>query len=165
MDYFIVTDIEQLHRFQEQEKLPNDLLTEFTTEETGDVAVSEGIILPIRGIENLPYTVYFNESDVSVFHQLTGDIELQQTGYRLHVQSGTLHLITMPNLRHWDRTRPLPKWKPKHHLENGWYSVTVFAGLIDQDGHQEPTIEFWLKACPAKPQFMADIAYGFNLTS
>ena len=164
MDYFIVVDTEQLYRFQEQEGLPKDLLTEFTTQESGDTAVSEGIILPIRGIQNLPYTVFFNEGDASVFHQLAGDTRHQKSGYRLQVQSGSIHLITMPNLRNWDRSHPLPSWKPKHSLASGWYSVTVIAGFIAQEGDLEPTIDFWLKPSPAKPKFTADIAYGFDLT-
>src|SRR6218665_1352709 len=63
MDYFILGDPGYLLQYKIENNLPDDLLTEFTTEETGDQVVEEGVMVPMIGIENYPYTVYFNLSD------------------------------------------------------------------------------------------------------
>ncbi|GEQ86258.1 hypothetical protein ULMS_17660 [Patiriisocius marinistellae] len=43
--------------------MPNNLLTEFTTQESGNIAVENGVIIPLIGIEYHPYIIYFNLSN------------------------------------------------------------------------------------------------------
>lgn len=51
-DYFTLSDISLLKGWKKQNGLKDDLSLEFTTNESGDNAVQEGIILPMRGIVN-----------------------------------------------------------------------------------------------------------------
>ncbi|WP_086930068.1 hypothetical protein [Agarilytica rhodophyticola] len=67
MDYFILADIYHLSEFAETNELSDNLMCEFTSNQSGDKAVNEGIILPICGIENYPYIVCFNMSAPSIF--------------------------------------------------------------------------------------------------
>lgn len=57
-DYFILGDPEYLLQYKEANNLPDDLLTEFTTQETGDIAVQQGVLVPLAGVENYPYTIF-----------------------------------------------------------------------------------------------------------
>lgn len=50
MDYFIL-DPDCLLSYKNDNNLPEDLLTEFTTKETGDKVVEDGIIVPISGVK------------------------------------------------------------------------------------------------------------------
>lgn len=54
VDYFILGDPDHLLTYQRNNNLPEDLLTEFTTKETGDKAVVDGVIVPLAGVENYP---------------------------------------------------------------------------------------------------------------
>ena len=49
VNYFILGDILLLEM-------------EFTTNESGDRVLAEGIVIPMTGIENYPYTILFNLS-------------------------------------------------------------------------------------------------------
>ena len=62
VNYFILGDILLLESWKRANNLSDDLATEFTTNESGDRAFSEGIVIPMNGIENYPYTVLFNLS-------------------------------------------------------------------------------------------------------
>ena len=57
VNYFILGDILLLESWKRANNLSDDLATEFTTNESGDSAFSEGIVIPMNGIENYPYTV------------------------------------------------------------------------------------------------------------
>ena len=63
IDYFILGDIQLLHRFKEEHALPDDLAHAFTHGDSGDQAVLEGIVLPLAGVENLPYRIIFSLGD------------------------------------------------------------------------------------------------------
>ena len=54
MDYFILGDPEYLLQYRIKNSLPEDLLTEFTTHDTGDVAVEQGIFIPMIGVNPVP---------------------------------------------------------------------------------------------------------------
>ena len=55
VNYFILGDILLLESWKRANNLSDDLATEFTTNESGDRAFSEGIVIPMSGIENYPY--------------------------------------------------------------------------------------------------------------
>ena len=51
-----------LEDWKQANHLSDDLAMEFTTNESGDRAFVEGIVIPMTGIENYPYTILFNLS-------------------------------------------------------------------------------------------------------
>ena len=62
VNYFILGDILLLENWKCANNLSDDLAMEFTTNESGDRAFAEGIVIPMTGIENYPYTILFNLS-------------------------------------------------------------------------------------------------------
>lgn len=180
MDYFILGDPDYLLQYKIENDLPDDLLTEFTTEETGDQVVEEGVIVPMIGIENYPYTVYFNLSDETPeLLKAENEVQHQRDGYCLKVVNGRIYLYTIPYLRDFTETKVGLLKKYKHasiELPNGWYKVTILAGLTKQlleaetvSGKteefesMEPTFEFVLKPSSEKPEFTADFTYPFKV--
>lgn len=182
MDYFILGDPDCLLSYKIDNNLPDDLLTEFTTNETGDQVVEHGIIVPLSGVENLPYTIYFNLSGTTP-ELLKDDSQLQvrQDGYCLKVEKERIYLYTMPYLRQFtaDRIEVLKKYRiASIQLPNGWYSVSVLGGqtvqkteVTNKDGEivlytgLEPTFEFIITPSVDKPKYSADIAYSFAIES
>lgn len=63
INYFILGDILLLESWKQSNNHSDNLAMEFTTNESGDNVVLDGIILPMVGIENYPYTIIFNLSD------------------------------------------------------------------------------------------------------
>ncbi|WP_433812276.1 hypothetical protein [Flavobacterium johnsoniae] len=180
MDYFILGDPDYLLQYKIENDLPDDLLTEFTTEETGDQVVEEGVIVPMIGIENYPYTIYFNLSDETPeLLKAENEVQHQRDGYYLKVVNGRIYLYTIPYLRDFTETKVGLLKKYKHasiELPNGWYSVTILAGLTKQllevetvSGKteefesMEPTFEFVLKPSAEKPEYTADFTYSFKV--
>ncbi|CAA9197083.1 hypothetical protein FLA105534_01463 [Flavobacterium bizetiae] len=180
MDYFILGDPHYLLQYKKQHNLPDDLLTEFTTEETGDRAVEQGVIVPMIGIENHPYTIYFNLSEnVSELMKPENLLQHKRDGYCLKVNNGRIYLYTIPYLRDFTEAKveALKKFKQATiELSNGWYTVTVLAGLtnqvteietatgeIEKIESMEPTFEFILKPSAEKPEYTADFNYQFRV--
>lgn len=180
MDYFILGDPDYLLQYKIDKKLPNDLLTEFTTQETGDIAVENGVVVPMIGIENYPYTIYFNLSNETP-ELLKPESKLQhkREGYCLKVENRRIYLYTIPYLQDFTETKieALKKYKPATiEIENGWYSVTILGGLSKQIIEvnnaninketietMEPTFEFILRPSDEKPNYTADFTYQFRI--
>lgn len=167
MDYFILGDPNCLLTYKNENTLPDDLLTEFTTKETGDKVVEDGIIVPLSGVENLPYTIYFNLSDTTPELLKDGNkLQVRQDGYCLKVENEEIYLFTMPYLRKFteEQIENLKKFrKATIKLENGWYSVSVLGGQTLQQSSLEPTFEFIIKKSIGKPKYSADISYSFEI--
>lgn len=180
MDYFILGDPDYLLSYQQQQHLPIDLLTEFTTKDTGDQAVTDGAIVPLAGVANHPYTICFNLSNDSPILLKDGNkLQIRQAGYCLKVEHNRLYLFTMPYLRQFtaEKVELLKKNRTATiSLENGWYNVEVLGGetlqeieIEDQDGQKikytslEPTFEFVIKPSQTKPVSTADIGYNFKI--
>lgn len=180
MDYFILGDPDYLLQYKIQHNLPDDLLTEFTTEETGDRAVEEGVMVPMIGIENHPYTIYFNVSEnVSELMKPENELQHKRDGYCLKVNNGRIYLYTIPYLRDFTEAKveALKKFKQATiALPNGWYTVAVLAGLTNQLAEietvtgeiekmesMEPTFEFLLNPSVEKPDYTADFNYQFRV--
>lgn len=166
MDYFIVADIQNISAFQRANALPNNLMMALTTTELGDSACLQGVIAPICGISNFPYTIYFNHSKTSVFSSsMNSDIQHQQDGYIVQVISQRLHLLTMPLLQNWSKHLDIMTSRPHMDIENGWYRLSVVCGETQQPTGWEPTIEFLLEKELNEPAFTADIHYTFEVDS
>lgn len=180
MDYFILGDPDCLLSYQQNHQLPTDLLAEFTTKETGDQVVENGIIVPLSGVENHPYTIYFNLSNENPILLKEGNhLQVKQEGYCMKVENGQVYLYTMPYLRNYtvDKVDALKRHRMATiKLENGWYSVDVLGGqtlqdiqMTNKEGQKinyqflEPTFEFIIKPSATKPAFTADIGYSFKI--
>ncbi|MCU0353940.1 MAG: hypothetical protein MUD08_09445 [Cytophagales bacterium] len=180
MDYFILGDPDCLLKYKTDNGLPDDLLTHFTATETGDEVVEKGIIVPLAGVNNMPYTIYFNLSD-NAPELLREDNQLQvrQDGYCLKVEHGRLYLFTMPYLKKFtpEIVEKLKiSVKTSISVPNGWYSVSVLGGqtkqeteILDREGQKikwegfEPTFEFVIRPSDNKPLYSADISYFFTI--
>lgn len=148
-DLWILADIEVMTSFQQAHGLPDDLLSAFTRGDTVDVAVAQGVLLPMSGIVNQPYTLLFRgPDDASTFDRPTAELQVDRPGYGLRVTSGALGCITVPYLRQWnvgglDRLRGAMDRGVRQRipLEPGFYDVRVRGGLVDD----EATFEFVLE--------------------
>lgn len=180
MDYFILGDPDYLLQYKIDKGLPDDLLTEFTTEETGDIAVENGVVVPMIGIENYPYTIYFNLStDTPELLKPGNKLQHKRDGYCLRVENGRIYLYTIPYLKEFTATKidALKKYKRATiEIQNGWYAVTILGGLTKQlteinaaNGHvekietMEPTFEFIITPESKKPDYTADFSYPFKI--
>lgn len=184
LSYFLLGDIELLHDYQVKNGLPNDLATEFTTKETGDWVVEAGIMIPLSQVENLPYTIIFLTDDEAPELLKEGnDLQIREDGYILNVANGKIMLFTWWILKDFtaekvkERIEHQHKFgKPQVELENGWYKLSILAGLTqqessfkNQDGETiyitglEPTFEFVLTKSTAKDQCTADIFRSYKI--
>ena len=179
MDYFILGDPDYLLQYKIEQNLPDDLLTEFTTKETGDYAVRQGVLIPMIGIENYPYTVYFTLQKEPELLKTGNQLQHKRDGYCLRVNSGRIYLYTIPYLRDYTVTKiaALKEYKQATiEIPNGWYTVSVLGGLTKQaieitkeNGDcstletMEPTFEFLLTSAFEKPAFSGDIMYSFKV--
>lgn len=169
MDYFILGDPAALSSFQQKHQLPDDLITEFTTQDSGDLVVEQGVMIPLAGIANYPYTIYFNlEREPSIFEKKESDLQFHKKGYILEVQSGEVYLFTMPYLRNWPEGFEMLQSKqirPKITLANGWYQVEILGGEINTEEGWEPTFEFQFQPCPEPPAYQGDIYFSYTIAS
>ncbi|KAA2243372.1 hypothetical protein F0L74_12790 [Chitinophaga agrisoli] len=169
VNYFILGDPDLLLQYKEEHHLPNDLVTEFTTSEEGDNVVKEGIMVPLPGIENYPYTIYFNLSGETPELMKEGnDLQIKREGYILKVAHESVYLYTIPYLRDYtaEKVRLLKKHRVANiALPNGWYTVTVLGGQTRQSMGLEPTFEFVMTAVQEQPEYTADMNLGFGITS
>jgi hypothetical protein len=191
VDYFILGDVFLLNDWRLKNNLPEDLATVFTTTDDGDNLEKDGILLPMWGIENYPYTIIFNFSDGTPELLNPGNnLQIRKSGYSLKVENNILMLFTWCALKQVNAENmrrltecavptsqsllmgvPAQK-KPIVNLENGWYSVEVLGGEtlqsdIDGDGEEwlEPTFEFLLKKVDENQHGDVDTKFRFELTS
>ncbi|MBM7367512.1 hypothetical protein [Gordonia hydrophobica] len=159
IDYFLLADIRALLDFSVQKGLPADLATEFTMTESADRAVEAGALLPIPGVENLPYTVAFvTAPDEPELLAPTSHLVHRGDAYALHVEHGSLELFTWHILGEFTEStvgalleRYRQSERPRIAIENGWYRVDVLAGWLARDDGPEPAFELVLTPAAAKP--------------
>ena len=148
VNYFILGDILLLESWKRANNLSDDLATEFTTNESGDRAFSEGIVIPMSGIENYPYTVLFNLSgDKPELCKGESRLQFRRSGYSLKVDNNMLMLFTWHILKQFtpEKVKTLISYyrqnkKPIVELANGWYHIEILGGETLQDGDYEPTL-------------------------
>ena len=140
VNYFLLGDILLLEDWKQANHLSDDLAMEFTTNESGDRIFAEGIVIPMTGIENYPYTILFNLSgDRPELCKERNRLQLRKSGYSLKVDHNMLMLFTWPiDLISYYRVHK----KPMIELANGWYHIEILGGETLQDGDYEPTFEF-----------------------
>ena len=99
VNYFLLGDILLLEDWKQANHLSDDLAMEFTTNESGDRIFAEGIVIPMTGIENYPYTILFNLSgDRPELCKERNRLQLRKSGYSLKVDHNMLILFTWPIL-------------------------------------------------------------------
>lgn len=173
INYFILGDILLLKSWKQSNHLSDDLAMEFTTNESGDQVVLDGIILPMVGIENYPYTVIFNLSgDTPELLKTESRLQFRREGYSLKIENNMLMLFTWRILEQFtnERVKALLDHyrqynKPLIEIENGWYSIEVLGGETLQDSYYEPTFEFVLKKTEKKDPAEFDINTDFKIES
>ncbi|MGE7989574.1 hypothetical protein ACQKPE_00680 [Pseudomonas sp. NPDC089554] len=172
VDYFLVADIQLLERFKQDHDLPNDLARAFTSSDIGDQAVLEGVVLPLAGIENLPYRIIFSVGEPTPALLEPGNrVQHRRAGYVLRVENRAVMLFTWRILQHFTPktlgdllARYQEPGRPIIELENGWYDVEVLGGAVWRDGLFEPAFEFVLKKTWRKNDCAGvDVGYRFTL--
>lgn len=173
INYFIVGDILLLESWKQSKNHSDNLAMEFTTNESGDQVVVDGIILPMAGIENYPYTIIFNLSnDTPELLKAASRLQFKRGGYSLKVENNLLMLFTWRILEQFTNERVnalLDHYrqykKPLIEIDNGWYSIEILGGETLQDSDYEPTLEFVLRKIEKKGPVEFDIYSNFKIES
>ena len=157
VNYFLLGDILLLEDWKQANHLSDDLAMEFTTNESGDRVFAEGIVIPMAGIENYPYTILFNLSgDRPELCKERNRLQLRKSGYSLKVDHNMKDLISYYRVHK----------KPMIELANGWYHIEILGGETLQDGDYEPTFEFVIQpATNEEATINADMNFSFEITS
>ncbi|WP_102274363.1 hypothetical protein [Cytobacillus massiliigabonensis] len=173
INYFILGDILLLESWKQSNNHSDNLAMEFTTNESGDKAVLDGIILPMAGIENYPYTIIFNLSgDTPELLKPDSQLQFRRAGYSLKVENNILMLFTWRILEQFTNERVSALLnhyrqykRPMIEIENGWYSIEILGGETLQDSDYEPTFEFVLRKTERKGPAEFDIITDFKIES
>ena len=174
VNYFLLGDILLLEDWKRANNLSDDLAMEFTTNESSDRAFAEGIVIPMAGIENYPYTILFNLSgDGPELCKERNRLQFRKNGCSLKVDHRTLMLFTWPVLRQFtpEKANNLISYyrvhkKPMISLANGWYHIEILGGETLQDEDYEPTFEFVIQPIPNEEAAInADMDFSFKITS
>ena len=162
-----MSDSENLLAYKNEKQLSDDLIYEFTSNDSGDEVVQQGIMIALAGIDNLPYTILIKtENEPSELAKEPHCLVHHQSGYILHVVNNKIALFTMPYLRCFTQASidNIEQFKPvKIRLINGWYNVAVYMGFLKGNEGDEPCLEFILKKEAEQPQFYADVQYMYQL--
>ena len=172
VDYFLLGDIQLLEQFKEDQDLPDDLARAFTRGDSGDLAVQQGVILPLAGVDNLPYRILFTlDERTPALLEPGSRLKHRRPGHVLRIEHGAVMLFTWRILQHFTNktlgdllARYQEPGRPIIELDNGWYSVEVLAGAVVRDGLYEPAFEFVMKKAYARPQALeVDVGYRYTL--
>jgi hypothetical protein len=171
IDYFLLGDIQLLATFKQEHDLPDDLARAFTTGESGDQAVREGVILPLAGVDNLPYHILFTlNGQAPALLEPGSRLKHRRPGHRLRVENRALMLFTWSILQHFTNktlgdlmARYQEPGRPIIELENGWYDIEVLAGALVRDGLYEPAFEFVLNKTWERGGKEVDLGYRYTL--
>ena len=135
----LLGDLHALKRFQEENGLPANLQTPFTSSDHGDNVVDCGAMayLTLEAFSPLifgtGYTVYFNFSEKSVFRTSSeSEILHDVSGNLLHVVSGKIHMYGWSCLDNFSPEKIAQSQQfPSVACDNGYYDVQVISGYLD----------------------------------
>ncbi|ALM82345.1 hypothetical protein [Bordetella sp. N] len=174
IDYFLIGDIYLLKKYKEDNALSDDLGSEFVSNDSGDNAVQDGIVIPLAGIENYPYTIIFNLSDETP-ELLKPESHLQHRrgGYVLRIEHRQVLLFTWRIMNTFTdaaiealQQRYREPGRPQIEIENGIYDVEILGGEVLRGEDYEPALEFVLKKTErTHPTERVDINYRFSIDS
>ncbi|WP_299260230.1 hypothetical protein [uncultured Aquimarina sp.] len=170
-DYFFLTDPANLLQFKKDNDLSDDLMSEFTSNASAELAIQKGIMIPMSSIKNQPYTVFFNTNNkASVLKEDTSLLVLEKTGYILEIINNEVCLVTVPYLKNWTKKGGIDLLKKavntgvrqKVQLENGCYAVTILGGFTLKNEIEEATFEFQINPISNAIQSdVVDIGFPF----
>ena len=171
-DYFFLGDPANVSKFKLENKLSDNLIQEFTTNISGDLVVEKGVLIPMSGVENYPYHIFFtfNAKDTA-FNNHESDLQFRKKGYILEVISNEIYLMTIPYLQLWNVENGIEKLtsntiRPRIPLENGVYHVEILGGETKQSNGWEPTFEFILTKSNHEISFdVQDVGFKFQIDS
>ena len=138
ISYFLLGDILLLKRYKKENGLSNNLALDFTTNDSSDQVVQDGIFIPMPGIENHLYTIIFNLStQTPELLKEKSRLQHRRGGYVLRIENNSLMLFTWRILENFtdatlDELLKLynSPGRPMIELENGWYDVEILGGEI-----------------------------------
>ncbi|AXU94034.1 MAG TPA: hypothetical protein DD850_15635 [Erwinia persicina] len=174
IDYFLLGDIRLLQKFKQDNGLGDDLAAEFISNTSADRAVESGIVIPLAGIENYPYTIIFSLSnDTPELLKPESRLQLRRGGYLLQVENRRVLLFTWRILQNFtDSEISLlqqlydESGRPQIEVENGLYDVEILGGEVLRDGYYEPAFEFvFKKTTRTHTTPDVDSSYRFTLDS
>lgn len=174
IDYFLIGDIGLLKTYKDENGLSDDLASEFVSNDSGDVAVQNGIVIPLAGIENYPYTVIFNLSgEPPELLRPESRLQHRRGGYILRVENREVLLFTWRILHNMTdaaigalRKRYSEPGRPRIDIENGVYDVEILGGEVFRGDDYEPAFEFVLKKTErTRPTHEVDLDYRFVIDS
>lgn len=129
VDYFLLGDIQLLERFKQDQQLPDDLAYAFTHDDSGDQAVREGVVLPLAGVDNLPYRILFTlDNHTPALREAGSRLKHQRNGYVLRVEHGALMLYTWRILQHFT-PKTLGDFLARYRYRGGRSSSWTMAGM------------------------------------
>ncbi|KVQ28594.1 hypothetical protein [Burkholderia cepacia] len=172
IDCFLVGDLLLLKRYKETHRLPDNVASAFTTGDSGDNAVLEGVVIPLAGIENHPYTVIFTlDDDTPELLKAGSRLQHRRGGYVLRVEHRSVMLYTWRILERFNDesvnallARFREPGRPVIDLDNGWYDVEVLGGEVPRNGWFEPAFEFVLKPTDTPGDAsQVDLGYRFAI--
>lgn len=173
INYFILGDILLLKNWKKTNKLSDNLAVEFTTNDSSDRAFLEGIMVPMSGIENYPYTILFNLSgDIPELCKKENRLQFRKSSYSLKVDNNIFMLFTWHILEQFtsEKVEALIDYYRQHkrpfiELPNGWYNIEILGGETLQNTDYEPTFEFVIQAAKEKKPVEADMNFSFKIES
>ncbi|MEO3739438.1 hypothetical protein [Kosakonia sp. WA-90] len=171
IDYFLLGDIRLLQTWKEEHALDDDVASEFISNDSGDRAVQQGIVIPLAGIENYPYTVIFTLADETPeLLKPESHLQHQRGGYVLRIENRQLMLFTWRILQNFTdaqisalEARYRQPGRPQIDLDNGMYEVEILAGEVLRGAYYEPAIEFVLKRTE-REHATADMEMNYRFT-
>lgn len=173
VNYFLLGDMQSLWEWKQKQDLMDDLATEFTSNDSVDQAIQEGLLIPMNGIKNYPYTIIFDiEENQITLLQKEHRLQFHHQNFYIKVEHETLVLFTWHILHHFTRDavehyieQQKQFQKPIVSLANGWYHISILGGETLQNDIFEPTIEFVLQQTD-RPDIHQDMMYHtFTISS
>lgn len=175
MNYFIAADPYALLEFKNENHLSDNLLEEFTTNESGDNVILEGAMIALEDCQIVPHTIYINLDKTNrVLLEAQNDFQFKVGDYPLKIKNGVFCVFAIGYLENFTAEtveRLIALHRSKSYaiadIQNGWYSVEIFAGLTQQNFEKsgyhwgeimddmEPTFELCLKKVDEAPKLTA----------
>ena len=168
-DYFILADPFTLLDYKKQNNLSDDLITNSIITNFEEEVLKKGKIIPLSGIKNYPYTIYFNLKGTNIeLLKPKNNLQIRQDGYIVEVTQEKICLFTIPYLKNFNLEtieKLLKVRKAQIKIPNGLYSVSILAGQTEQKTGTEPTFEFVILPVDKEYKFSATLNTSFSIVS
>lgn len=147
---FVLADPDLLEAFHSGRARGLDLLRLYSESEAGDRVASEGVAIPILGLEPAYYCVTLRSATEP--STIVGSPIGSSAGWVLRVASKELVLGGIGYLKCWDPNHPKLR---KIAVSPGWYSVVISLGATSNG--DDFALDLALTHCDERPEFTADL--------